>query len=764
MPAQWPIFINNLSKKLASRTSKGPDDIGTFVANEYFNAVKTAQTPFGNLHKSGQKPILEAGFKKAFNMLFKSLEPQLEDKFGNPLYDDMFQRLPGIDLSMNPDCDFEEWTIKNKQTITPFEFYPLFPTTCIIPKPIVPEINIFGDIGISSEIPETITSENVDRQPELRYVTMSVFGGDGTSPYEFTYSLNGIIQPTLTSDSQGVVRFLAPTDPGKYDYTFISAMDASKMAEIKNINRSASIEIKENSRAVEVKVDPAVAPSPNFQLVKPMTEAQKVDELLNRVLYENDGTEEYLDWINRLSYHGDLAKKVSKKALDFFDKEVTSIKNEAKVAGISISNASTNKPINISIFNSQYSLDAAKTALKKVEAAYDVFNKPVYSYNAKKNEQLIAAQEIQKKYAYIEVIKAKIYIERVEIAIGRLNNSEYKPDSRNQAIERLNLELAVELRLIDINIANKNIKNIKDIDSIEFIMAKVKINLKELSVLNTRNRNSDGKEDILNRELTVLALRAIKLKNKIKQEKYSNDRIFQEEHSDRPDNVPSWITSRIICVFSYVKGIDNNQKGAPSKNPIIAANTTSYNNGYVNYGNYNGNNSRNETFSQWSKRTEPGRINAKLTKYEIEKVKYRDLKIRHINQIAEDNKKAENPGGADDPYCVMSKCIIDYWKSTAVQPFAAAPPILPCLIPSPGKYIPIYYGSEAKLGADLRKAWNTGKRFKMEPTLQTATKAVSAAVAVSCAKHLLELKFLYNGQIPTPGGPVPMIGFSPLAL
>jgi len=135
MPAQWPIFINNLSKKLASRNSKGPDDIGAFVANEYFNAVKTAQTPFGNIHTPGQKPILEEGFKKAFNMLFKSAEPQLEDKSGNPLYADMFEKLPSIDLSSNPDCEFEEWTLTNKDTIDPFEFYPLFPTTCIIPKP-----------------------------------------------------------------------------------------------------------------------------------------------------------------------------------------------------------------------------------------------------------------------------------------------------------------------------------------------------------------------------------------------------------------------------------------------------------------------------------------------------------------------------------------------------------------------------------------------------------------------------------------------------
>ena len=559
MPAQWPIFINNLSKKLASRTSKGPDDMGMFVANEYFNAVKTAQTPFGNIHKSGQKPILEEGFKKAFNILFKSLEPQLEDKFGNPLYDDMFERLPGVDLSTNPDCDFEEWTIKNKETIDPFEFYPLFPTTCIIPKPIIPETNLFGDIDI--------TSENVDNQPELRYVTMSVVGGDGTSPYEFTYSLNGEIQPTLTSDSQGVVKFLAPTDPGKYEYTFISAVDASKKAEIKNIDRSASIEIKGDSKAVEIKVDLP----PVHQFVKPMTEAQQIDEIANRVYYQNDGTEKYLDWVERLPYNGAFAKKVSKRVLELLDKEIDSIKNST-----------------------------------------------------------------------------------------------------------------------EINI---------------------------------------------------------------------NDRLFQEEYIDRPDSLPKFITAKFICIFSYVKGIDDNQKGAPDKNPVIALTKSSTSNVINTYKP----SSKQETYSEWAKRTEPGRLRKKIANYEIEKVKYRELKIRHVTQIAEENKKAGNPCGADDAYCVMSKCIIDYWKSTASQPFAASPPILPCLIPNPGTYIPIYYGDEAKLGADLRRAWNTGKRFKLEPNLQTATRAVATAMAVSCARHLKDLKFIYNGKIPAGSGTAPMIGFSPIA-
>lgn len=733
MPAQWPIFINNVSKKLASRSSKGPDDFGTFVANEYFNAVKTAQTPFGNIHKSGQKTILEAGFKKAFNMLFKSLEPQLEDKFGNPLYDDMFEKLPEVDLSTNPDCDFEEWTLKNKPTISPFEFYPLFPTACIIPKPIVPKTDLFGNIDI--------TSENTDNQPELRYVTMSVVGGDGTSPYEFTYSLNGIVQPTLTSDSQGVVKFLAPTDPGKYEYTFISAMDASKLAEIKNIDRTASIEIKEDTSAVEIKIEqPQV-----FQLVKPMTEAQQIDELTNRVLYQNDGTEEYLDWIERLPYHGDFAKKVSKKVLEFLDKETNSIKTGTGINGLPQTNAVS--PINVTRYTYESQRNSATESIRKAKEKY---NKLVEKDNSSK----VKVDSIEKTYAHAEVLRSEILLERIELEYKKINdynnfNTNTVSSSTSPRIESLNEQLAVELQLINIDVLKKNINKIKDIDSIDFIMAKIRIYQNELTIAKSQYRRDTNRIDTLNRELTVQSLRVIKLKNKIKKEAATNDRLFQEEYNDRPDSIPKFITSKLICIFTYIKGIDNNQKGAPSK-------SSGYNNA--------GNNTKNETFGQWSKRTETGRINAKLNRYNAEKLKYRDLKIRHINQIAEDNKKAGNICGADDAYCVMSKCILDYWKSTAGQPFATSPPILPCLIPSPGSYIPIYYGDEAKLGADLRRAWNTGKRFKREPNLKTATKAVATAVAASCAKHLLELKFLYNGQIPTPSGPVPMIGFSPLAL
>ncbi len=337
----------------------------------------------------------------------------------------------------------------------------------------------------------------------------------------------------------------------------------------------------------------------------------------------------------------------------------------------------------------------------------------------------------------------------------------YTQSASNNAerIEILNAQLAKELQLINILTLRKNVNEIKDTDSIDFIMAKIKLYQNELVI--ARLEKDERKIDTLNRELTVQSLRVLKLKNKIKSEAVINDRIFQEEYDDRPDIMPKFITANLICIFSYVKGIDGNQRGAPDKNPIIAVTTPTTNTGY---GTFNFGNQKPETYEEWARRTEPGRQRAKLLRYELEKVRYRELKIRHINQIAEDNKKAGNLCGADDAYCVMSKCIIDYWKSTAAQPFAKTPPILPCLIPDPGSYIPVYYGDEAKLGADLRRAWNTGKRFKMEPNLQTATKAVATAVAVSCARHLLDLKFIYSGKIPVGTGTAPMIGFSPLAL
>ena len=120
------------------------------------------------------------------------------------------------------------------------------------------------------------------------------------------------------------------------------------------------------------------------------------------------------------------------------------------------------------------------------------------------------------------------------------------------------------------------------------------------------------------------------------------------------------------------------------------------------------------------------------------------------------------PGG--DPYEEMAAVTIAYWYACLVKPFAPTPSALPALIPPPltGIYIPLYYGSKKRLANNLRKAWNTGKTFSVLPAPMPPALAVSTAVAAAYALHLLEFKLLYLGGIPTPVGPVPMVGFVPV--
>lgn len=125
------------------------------------------------------------------------------------------------------------------------------------------------------------------------------------------------------------------------------------------------------------------------------------------------------------------------------------------------------------------------------------------------------------------------------------------------------------------------------------------------------------------------------------------------------------------------------------------------------------------------------------------------------------------PGGKSfegDPYEMMAKVTIAYWYACIVKPFGPMPAALPAMINAPlgGLYIPIYYGSANRLANNLRKAWSTGKTFSVIPALQPPALATSAAVAGAYALHLLEFKLLYLGGIPTPVGPVPMVGFVPV--
>ena len=137
------------------------------------------------------------------------------------------------------------------------------------------------------------------------------------------------------------------------------------------------------------------------------------------------------------------------------------------------------------------------------------------------------------------------------------------------------------------------------------------------------------------------------------------------------------------------------------------------------------------------------------------------LTRQELLDALEEQEEDEEP--SEDPYEMIAQATIDYWKSTAVQPLKSMPAAPPALISSPlgGKYVGVYYGSMKTLAADVRKALNSGKAFK-EPSQKTAAAtAIATNLSVAYAKHLLQLKFIYLGGIPTPGGPVPMVGFVP---
>ena len=144
--------------------------------------------------------------------------------------------------------------------------------------------------------------------------------------------------------------------------------------------------------------------------------------------------------------------------------------------------------------------------------------------------------------------------------------------------------------------------------------------------------------------------------------------------------------------------------------------------------------------------------------------------IKQAEKCEEDLAEVMHPwrpgyeGFNGDPYMMMARVTIAYWYACIVQPFKKSPSAPPALIVPPlgGIYIPIYYGSANRLANHLRRAWNTGKSFSKLPAKQPPAIAVSTAVAGAYAIHLLEFKLLYLGGIPTPVGPVPMVGFVPV--
>jgi hypothetical protein len=262
--------------------------------------------------------------------------------------------------------------------------------------------------------------------------------------------------------------------------------------------------------------------------------------------------------------------------------------------------------------------------------------------------------------------------------------------------------------------------------------------------------------------------------------------LLQDQHLSNPNKIPDYLTANFITHFTYSKydgGYlramlkeqnysdtainqaelefnDNYQYadeivGLFSKNTKKSIFSSNYSNAFNSVFGSN-------TFNlRWIKQRHDWN---KINQYSVEEERYRELKIRWINEIAEAARKNEDPDKPEDAYNVMAKGVIDYWKSCAQKPLTNEPGAPPCVFSPPqgGLYVPIYYGSQTMLGNNIKRAFNTGKRFTKPYEKKIAAKMVASALAYSFSMHLLELKFIYRGGIPGPNGPIPMIGFIPL--
>jgi hypothetical protein len=630
---------------MSSHSPLGPDDFGTFVANEYFKAVGTSQTPFGNIHTPGQKTILEVGFKKAFNDLFNSTEPLLEDKKFLEPYSDMVEEFPVVE-PYNIGLELEAWVEENKDNINPFVFYEFF-------KKVSGDTNITINAPALPITPNILIDSVADANSIQRKITFKGIDGGG-APYTFKYSIDGEIQePIKTSNESDSISIDLPQfnqgDRSLAKYKLISVIGASGLEG--PVNQAVDIILDNdllNKEGDSIERDPetplvglnefklagsSVTQNTTYHKIPDMDEDQRAVGIAQRVYYQYDGTQEFVDWVNRLDdspYNGlnDLSKKV---------KDI----------------------VNGLLFN----IDR-----QNIETEIQTLHTP---------------QFLEYGQADIDAINAKYPY-----------SSYYSGSQKDPKAEKKRKE-AYEARKKEI--AENNIRVQATIDS-EIIR--------------------------------IYDERQLALVQKVKDENTLNQKIFQIEHVDDTESIPNWLTRNLIVTFVYLPQVD----AIPD-----------------------------------SFRDERFRRETKKSFYDGERTRWNNLKKEWIQSIIDASEAealaAENAEQnlEEDPYVVMANAVISYWMSTIAQPFNATPPIPLCNIPSPGTYIPIYYGSKKRLASDLRRAWNTGKNFETTPTLKAATQAVASAVAVSFAKHLTELKFIYTGQLTVGTVTIPMIGFVPTA-
>ncbi len=259
--------------------------------------------------------------------------------------------------------------------------------------------------------------------------------------------------------------------------------------------------------------------------------------------------------------------------------------------------------------------------------------------------------------------------------------------------------------------------------------------------------------------------------------------LFQEEHANDPERIPDYIVKDFVIKFTYdvryesgiFKTLIGNVSGVDELIDEKLSTSVILNNQNLDKlfsGNFSGlglfNNLdalKSSTYLNAIQKLSLASIKlSKSIAYDYEASRFRDLKQRYIQELADNEKKNSESDNPNDPYYIMATGVLAYWASTLQQPFTPTPPVPPCLLTLPlgGFFIPIYYGSRKRLADYLRRALNSGKRFKTIPERQIGARVVASALAFSFAANMLEFKLIYNGGVPTSGPPAPMIGFVPI--
>jgi hypothetical protein len=312
MPAKWPSFINKVATKLDSRSTESIPEFGEFLADEYVNAVDTAQTPFGNTHSgTGQKQVLVEGFKKSFKKLYENYNTSLEDRKTISRYSDMVEGLPNADLTFDVGCEIEKWSLENTDTLKKFTFYPLYESTCPIPYPIEDvESGDSIDFNIISD-----ASNDINSTSHNYIVKFLISKYDTNQSYKVRYSLNGVEQGLLTVGNDGFTTIKIPQTKGTYSYNFIEILNSSGENAIRIVNKSKSITIGDGGVLEKLSdIDdllqgenseyPGVIKKEPRNTIPTMTEEEQINALAMRVLSQNDGTELFKLWVYRLGNYG----------------------------------------------------------------------------------------------------------------------------------------------------------------------------------------------------------------------------------------------------------------------------------------------------------------------------------------------------------------------------------------------------------------------------------------------------------------------------